>query len=133
MRLGKMTTMSTILRCEIFPDDLDSTADFYTRVLGFELVADRRAADDPYLALQRDGVRIGAARRGDDAHPEHRRPPTGVELVLEVDDLAGELERVRRAGWPVAEELQSRPWGLQDFRVLDPSGYYLRITESRPA
>ncbi len=133
MRLGKMTTMSTILRCEIFPDDLDATADFYTRVLGFEVVADRRAADDPYLALQRDGVRIGAARRGDHAHPEHRRPPTGVELVFEVDDLAGELERVHRAGWPVAEELRARPWGLQDFRVLDPSGYYLRITESRPA
>ena len=133
MRLGKMTTMSTLLRCEIFPDDLDATADFYTRVLGFEVVADRRAADDPYLALQRDGVRIGAARRSDDAHPEHRRPPTGVELVFEVDDLAGELECVRRAGWPVAEGLKARPWGLQDFRVLDPSGYYLRITESRPA
>lgn len=133
MRLGKMATMSTILRCEIFPDDLDATADFYTRVLGFEVVADRRAAGDPYLALQRDSVRIGAARRGDDAHPEHRLPPTGVELVLEVDDLAGELERVHRAGWPMAEELQSRPWGLHDFRVLDPNGYYLRITEARPA
>jgi len=84
-----MTTMPTILRCEIFPDDLDATADFYTSVLGFEVVADRRAADDPYLTLHRDSVRIGAARRGDDAHPEHRRPPTGVELVFEVDDLEG--------------------------------------------
>jgi len=22
-----------------------------------------------------------------------------------------------------------RPWGLRDFRIFDPSGYYLRITE----
>jgi len=66
--------MSTILRCEIFPDDLDATADFYTRVLGFEVVADRRAADDPYLTLQRDSVRIGAARRGDDLTPSTAAP-----------------------------------------------------------
>jgi uncharacterized protein (DUF2252 family) len=24
--------------------------------------------------------------------------------------------------------IQDRPWGLRDFRVLDPAGYYLRIT-----
>jgi hypothetical protein len=31
-------------------------------------------------------------------------------------------------GWPLTEELQDRPWGLKDFRILDPAGYYLRIT-----
>jgi uncharacterized glyoxalase superfamily protein PhnB len=50
-----------------------------------------------------------------------------VELVLEVDDLEAEHQRVR-AAWPLEEDLQERPWGLRDFRVLDPSGYYLRIT-----
>lgn len=60
-----------------------------------------------------------------------RCPPVGVELVLEVDDLREELDRVERAGWPLEEALQARPWGLQDFRILDPSGYYLRITERR--
>jgi hypothetical protein len=29
---------------------------------------------------------------------------------------------------PLAEDLQERPWGLTDFRILDPAGYYLRIT-----
>jgi predicted enzyme related to lactoylglutathione lyase len=57
-----------------------------------------------------------------------RRPPTGVEIVLEVADLAAERERVQRSGWPVAEEITERPWGLTDFRILDPDGYYLRIT-----
>jgi len=33
------------------------------------------------------------------------------------------------AGWPLAEDLQDRPWGLKDFRILDPAGYYLRITD----
>jgi len=32
------------------------------------------------------------------------------------------------SGWPLAEDLQQRPWGLIDFRLHDPDGYYLRIT-----
>ncbi len=60
--------------------------------------------------------------------PEARRPPVGVELVLEVDDLDFERERVAEAGWPVADKITERPWGLSDFRLLDPDGYYWRIT-----
>jgi uncharacterized glyoxalase superfamily protein PhnB len=55
-----------------------------------------------------------------------------VEIVLEVDDLAAERDRVSRAGWPVADEVALQPWGLRDFRLVDPSGYYLRITARRP-
>lgn len=121
--------MPATLRCEIFPADLNATADFYTRVLGFTVVADRRDGDDRYLALQRGNVRIGAAARPEHGHREHRRPPIGVELVMEVEDLAAELGHVRDAGWPLADDLRERPWGLRDFRVIDPSGYYLRITD----
>jgi catechol 2,3-dioxygenase-like lactoylglutathione lyase family enzyme len=121
--------MTMSARFEIFPADLSATADFYTRVLGFELVSDRRGQADPYLALRRGSVRIGAAVQAESGEPRHRRPPTGVELVLEVDDIFGEHDRVHAAGWPLEEDLTERPWGLRDFRVLDPDGYYLRITE----
>lgn len=124
--------MPMSLRFEIFPADVNVTADFYMRVLGFELVVDRRDEPDPYLALRRDSVRIGAAGRPADGHHGHRRPPTGVELVLEVDDLIAEHQRVRAAGWSIDEDLTDRPWGLRDFRLLDPDGYYLRITERLP-
>ena len=119
--------MPMTLRFEIFPSDLDATADFYVRVLGFTLLRDERADAYPYIALERGDVRVGAAQRTDDIDLARRRPPTGVELVLEVDDLEAEHKRVR-AAWPLEEDLQERPWGLRDFRVLDPSGHYLRIT-----
>jgi len=61
-----------------------------------------------------------------------RRPPTGVEVVLEVDDVLRERDRVVAAGWSLAEDLTRRPWGLVDFRLLDPDGYYLRVTECLP-
>lgn len=53
---------------------------------------------------------------------------TGVELVLEVDDLDEEYALVTAARWPLTEDLAGRPWGLRDFRLVDPSGYYWRIT-----
>ncbi len=122
--------MEMTLRCEIFPDDLDATVDFYTRVLGFTVVKDQRGDSSPYVSLKRGGVRVGAARRALARDVEvARRPPAGVELVLEVDDVAGERDRVAAAGWPLSEDLQDRPWGLKDFRILDPAGYYLRITD----
>jgi len=55
-----------------------------------------------------------------------------VELVLEVDDVVAERDQITAAGWPITEDLHDRPWGLRDFRVLDPAGYYLRITDRSP-
>jgi catechol 2,3-dioxygenase-like lactoylglutathione lyase family enzyme len=118
------------LRIEIFPNDLGPTVDFYTGVLDFDLVRDESAAEAAYVALERGDVKLGAAARPDHRSDRgHRRPPTGVELVLEVDDVEGELDRVRGRGWPIEEQLTVRPWGLRDFRLLDPNGYYLRITQ----
>jgi lactoylglutathione lyase len=116
------------LRCEIFPVDLDATVDFYARVLGFAVLKDQRRDPVAYVSLGRGDVLVGALR-GDAADVRTaRRPQTGVELVLEVDDVGAERDRVVAAGWPLNEDLQLRPWGLTDFRVLDPDGYYLRIT-----
>jgi uncharacterized glyoxalase superfamily protein PhnB len=33
-----------------------------------------------------------------------------------------------RATGVEATPLQDQPWGLRDFRVVDPEGYYLRFT-----
>ena len=114
---------------ELFPDDLDEMADFYERVLRFTVTDDRRRAELPYLGMARDGVRLGAATVLGPGDRRHRLPPTGVEIVLEVDDLQAERDRVLQAGWPLAQDIALQPWGRRDLRLLDPSGYYLRLTE----
>jgi uncharacterized glyoxalase superfamily protein PhnB len=48
--------------------------------------------------------------------------------VLEVDDLDAVLRRVEETGHTLAEGLQPRPWGLRDFRIVDPDGYCVRVT-----
>lgn len=120
--------MAWELRIELFVADLDVFADFYTRVLGFAITDDRRQGEPPYLAVSRDRVRIGGVKLWEPVDRSARALPAGVEIVLEADDVTTERNRVAAQGWPLDAELQARPWGLTDFRLLDPDGYYLRIT-----
>jgi len=121
-------------RIELFVDDIDASIRFYERALGFRLV--RREAD--YASLERAGAVLGlgsiAKLPADAPGPGFTRARlagvrgAGVEIVLEVDDVDAALEAVQRAGYRPVEPLRDRPWGLRDFRVADPDGYYLRIT-----
>ena len=122
------------LRLELFVDDLPAARDFYTRVLGFIAGA---AHGDGYIPLQRGTARLAlnarAALPAD--HPIQAAPGErlgrGMELVLEVEDVAAAYAQVQAAGWPLAAPLARRPWGLDDFRVVDPAGYYVRVTAAR--
>jgi lactoylglutathione lyase len=129
------------LRIELFVDDLNASIAFYTEVLQFRVV---RRADD-YVSVQRGTVVLGLGpvaklpKRGDGPgftrERLHRGKGGGVEIVLELDEAA-ELDtlydRCRDRGVVVAA-LQDRPWGLRDFRLTDPDGYYLRVTHGNAA
>jgi catechol 2,3-dioxygenase-like lactoylglutathione lyase family enzyme len=125
------------LRLELFVDDMEASIAFYTRVLAFELA---RQEPGDYASLRLGGVVLGigpVAKLPEEGGYFGRdiatlRRGLGVEIVLEVDDVDGCQERVADSGHPILEPLRDRPWGLRDFRISDPDGYYLRIT-SRPA
>jgi uncharacterized glyoxalase superfamily protein PhnB len=67
-----------------------------------------------------------------DGHPIKRRADEragiGVEIVLEVADVDAAYRRAVDAGARVHGPVQARPWGLRDFRLTDPDGYYVRVT-----
>lgn len=122
------------LRLELFVDDPHASLDFYRRVLGFE-PGPGRAGD--YAPLVKGAVHIALNPRSDlpDGHPlrmaAHERPGLGVEIVLEVDEIGAMHRQVVSQNWPLSADLQRRPWGLTDFRVSDPDGYYWRVTSRR--
>lgn len=121
--------MTASLRIEIFPADLGATVLFYRSALNFSLNRDERGAEVPYVALQRDGVRIGARQvTGQPSARAARRLPSGTEIVFEVEDLAAERARILGAGYQLDEDVTQRSWGLSDLRLYDPDGYYLRVT-----
>lgn len=113
---------------EVFHPEVGVIADFYVDVLGFEIESPDR--DDQYEVVVRDGLRVGCSRHPD-APMTPRKPPTGSEIVLRVEDVHAEHERVLGSGWPFADPLEKRPWGRTDFRVFDPTGQYIRVTSDR--
>jgi lactoylglutathione lyase len=52
----------------------------------------------------------------------------GVEIIIPVDRLERFYGRVRKFA-KVVQPLESKKWGRRDFRIIDPFGFYLRITE----
>ena len=122
---------------EVFHRDPSTVAAFYVHVLGFRLdpptdARERTLAGHDYLVVARDALRVGCGRHPD-ASATPRRPPHGSEVVLRVDDIDAEHARVLATGWPLADPLQQRPWGMTDFRLFDPSGQYVRVTGPRAA
>jgi len=123
-------------RIELFVEDLDRSIRFYERALGFQLA--RREPE--YASLRRGDAELGLgaiaklpahgteAGFTQDRLADRDRRGAGVEIVVEVEDLDAAFETVQGAGWTVAEPLRDRPWGLRDFRLADPDGYYLRVT-----
>jgi lactoylglutathione lyase len=65
----------------------------------------------------RGAVQVGAVRSTPPGDRVTRQPPAGLELVLEVDDVDAERDRVVAAGWTLDADLGDREWGLRDFRT----------------
>jgi catechol 2,3-dioxygenase-like lactoylglutathione lyase family enzyme len=129
------------LRLELFVSDLGTSVAFYTEVLGFHVTR----ADPGYVSVRKGSVVLGlgpvaklpetGVGPGFTRQRLHADPGGGVEIVLEVDDL-DELRALYhncQTRGVVAEALREQPWGLQDFRVVDPDGYYLRVTHGAAA
>lgn len=119
--------MGATLRIEIFPADVAASVAFYES-LGFEVVG--RKDDPPYASIRRDEVRIGMVQSQPHSQ-EQRAVPIGTEIVIAVDEVRADRDRAVAAGVELAEDLREQPWGLTDFRVTDPDGYYLRFTDRR--
>lgn len=119
------------LRLELFVADVERSVEFYQRVLGF--ATERTSAG--YASLRRGDAIVGIGAASGlpaghyfDASALGGRRGAGVEIVLEVGDLEAAFEAAQAAGARVLSSPSMRPWGLRDFRLADPDGYYIRVT-----
>jgi lactoylglutathione lyase len=135
-RLPRVPEVDGRLRVELFVADVERAVAFYRTVLGFEEVDSTAGVGErSYVAVRRGGAVIGLGRASalPDDHPVSltgHAPGRGVELVIEVADIEGAYEHARASGVAIASELQPQPWGLIDFRLHDPDGYYVRVTST---
>ena len=120
------------LRLELFVSDMQKSIDFYTNVIGFERLKGGRN----YVPVRSGSVVIGLGSAAGLPKQHYFNPQVqtarrglGTEIVLEVDDVQAFFQKVKASGYKrILSSPAKRSWGLTDFRIADPDGYYLRIT-----
>ncbi|OWV82356.1 glyoxalase [Rhizobium sp. R634] len=118
------------LRLELFVEAAERSLDFYRRVLGFEI---RGSASAEYTMLTNGDAVIAINLRSalPSDHPLRietgEKAGLGIEIVLSVADVEDAYRTAKESGWPLSD-LAQQPWGLRDFRLVDPDGYYIRVT-----
>ena len=124
------------LQIELHVPDFDKVLEFYGK-LGFKKVWHRSEHNNAdYLVMERNNVILCFWPGNDKVYeqsyfkqfPKNSKRGYGVELVITVDDIDSYYEKVKKFA-KITSPLVQRPWGLKDFRLEDPFGYYLRITE----
>jgi predicted enzyme related to lactoylglutathione lyase len=123
----RMSATTTVGVRYMIEDVADAIA-FYTTHLGFTLEQDAAPA---FAAVSRDGVRLllsGPTSSGRRPMPDGTRPVPGGwnRLHLQVDDLAGEVERLRAAGCGFRNDIITGPGGSQ-ILLQDPSGNVVEL------
>lgn len=127
---------SNNLQLELHVPDFETALDFYGK-MGFEPVWKREEKDvGDYLVMQRDGTSLNFWPGNEEVwnqtyfkgFPRGTKRGYGVEIVIPVEDIDAYYEQVKQFA-NIVEKLKTQPWGLKDFRLEDPFGFYLRITE----
>jgi catechol 2,3-dioxygenase-like lactoylglutathione lyase family enzyme len=104
-------------------EDVQTSIDFYTGILGFESITTFLPA---FADVRRGNLRLllsGPASSAGRAMPDGRVPHPGGwnRIHLLVDDIDSEVDRLRAAGVPFRSEVVSGPGGRQ-ILLDDPSG-----------
>ena len=117
-------------RFSYFTADYESTVAFYRDGLELPMLEswDRNPDDRGTLFAAASGtVEVLTLPRGESSHLWDDRPPQGVFMVIEVDDVEGEYRRSVEKGLPIKQKLTDQKWGHRSFCLLEPNGLTLYL------
>jgi len=111
-------------------NDVRRAVDFYTRHSGFNLEHEQLPA---FATVSLGGFKLllsGPGASGSRPMPDGRRQDPGGwnRIVLQVTDLAREIEALKKAGLKFRNEMETGPAGRQ-IQVEDPDGNPIELFE----
>lgn len=109
--------------------DAAASSRFLVEHFGFQ----EQLAAAGFASLSRPdaGVNVVFLRCGLPTLPEDQRDEhaAGLILAFEVDDLEGELARLRAEGVAITMPLTEEEWGERAFQVRDPNGVIVQLVD----
>ncbi|MFB7591384.1 VOC family protein [Streptomyces sp. NPDC056169] len=125
-----MNVVST--KVSLTVEDVSASCRFFTTHLGFREVE----SAEGYVCLRRDdtSAEIALTERDPELPPQAWRGQGLADLavILTVTDVAAEYERLRSEGAVVCGGIRQEPWGERLFRLTDPNGVVVQLTEWVP-
>jgi catechol 2,3-dioxygenase-like lactoylglutathione lyase family enzyme len=117
-----------IVNVRYMVDDVDASIEFYSKLLGFELIS---SAAPAFADVKRGNLRLllsGPTSSAGREMADGEKPGPGGwnRLHFMVDDLDAEVERLRDAGATFRNEAIVGPGGKQ-ILLLDPSGNVVEL------
>lgn len=110
-------------------DDVPASSAFLVEHFGFR----EEMAADGFASLTRDdvGMNVIFLRRGLGTLPADQRDEhtAGLILAFVVEDLEGELARLRSEGVAITMPLTDEEWGERAFQVRDPNGVIVQLVD----
>jgi uncharacterized glyoxalase superfamily protein PhnB len=110
-------------------DDVTASSAFLAEHFGFH----EEMAAEGFASLARDdaGMNVVFLRRGLTTLPADQRHDHagGLILAFVVDNLEGELARLRAEGVTITMPLTEEQWGERAFQVRDPNGIIVQLVD----
>ncbi len=126
-------TPSPLVSVRYMIDDVEQAIDFYTQYLGFIVES---KAGSAFAAVQRGNLRLilsGKESSGRRPMQDGTRPEPGGwnRILIPVEDVQAEVERLRKAGVKFRrEDIVSGPGGSQAW-LIDPSGNLVELFQAK--
>ncbi len=129
-----MKNDKTDIFIELHVPDFRKAIPFY-RILGFRIA--RKEKD--YLVMKRGQSMLnfygGSGKVYNQDYfrnfPDKTKRGYAVEIIVQVENIQKFYEKIKGMV-KVVQPLRKRKWEAYDFRIEDPFGFYLRITEVYP-
>ncbi|MGO4747244.1 VOC family protein [Streptomyces sp. 2MCAF27] len=110
-------------------DDVPASSAFLVEHFGFH----EEMAADGFASLTRDDLAMNVIflRRGLETLPADQRDEHAAGLIVAfvVEDLEGELARLRAEGVTITMPLTEEEWGERAFQVRDPNGVIVQLVD----
>jgi glyoxylase I family protein len=124
----EQATAAAVVRYQV--KDIDRSIAFYTGQLGFRL---QQKAGSMFAAVTRGGLRLilsGPGSSGARPMPDGQlqQPGGWNRIVLDVDDLASQIQTLETAGIRFRNEVEVGPGGKQ-IQIEDPDGNPIELHE----
>lgn len=120
---------------ELIVSDLNLSKDFYINILGFKIEYERQ--EDNFVFISLGDIQL-MLEQGTKQELSNMKYPfgNGVNFSFGCDNVEEIYSRFQEVNYPIKRELTKREFRVGDeiitpleFSILDPDGYFIRITE----